>query len=173
MMPRNWAVPDRKPRGEEGLTEFITEVDNVLLKLGTQHAWSIMGPDSEYVRPHLVRKIALAAVVERKIQWWGQLTTEAMHLASADREHMLKDIPHHWTPRDIAHEFGSPPFLLSMWLCLFKPLKLKKDAAYKEWLLSVDVTTWNAVVQAVQKENGQMTPSPLQVVEFALKQAQA
>lgn len=173
MMPRKWAVPDRKPRGEEGLTEFITKVDAVLLQFGTKHSWALTGPESEYVRPHVVRKIALAAVMERKILWWGQLTTEAMHLASADREHILQEIPPHWMPKDIAHEFGSPPFLLSMWLCLFKPLKLKTDAAYKEWLLSVDVTTWNAVVQAFQKENGQMTPNPLQVVEFALKQAQA
>ena len=170
-MPRTWILPERKNQGEKGLSEFITKVDDVVLKLGIQHGWALTGKDSTYIRPHIVRKVALAAVTERKIQWWSTLTKEAMILASADRERMLAELPCHWSPRDIAHEFGSPPFLLSMWLCLFKPLKSQADC--KEWLLAVDVEKWTEMVQAFQKAHGPIPPSPAQVVEFALRQARS
>ena len=166
-MPRTWTLPDRHRQGVDGLSEFITKVDDAVCKFGMQHTWAMTGKDSTYIRPHIVRKVALAAITLKKIRWWSTLSKEAMILASADREGMLAEVP--WSPRDIAHEFGSPPFLLSMWLCLFKPLKSQADC--KEWLLAVDVEKWEEMVQAFQKAHGPIPPNPVQVVDFALRQA--
>ena len=168
-MPRTWILPERKNQGETGLSEFITKVDYVLLKFGIQHSWAMTGEDSTYIRPHIVRKVVTAAVTRMKIQWWGSLTKETMMLASADHERMLANLPCHWSPQDIAHEFGSPPFLLSMWLCMFKPLTSQADC--KVWLSAVDVEQWTEVAQAFQKAHGPIPPSPAQVVDFALRQA--
>ncbi len=91
-LPKSWDLPSTtRMKSAESLTQFIQTVDRTCPSFGLKHSWAGLGEESEYLRPHVVRKISIKAAADTEVRCWGPLDRETLLLASPDRGCHLKE----------------------------------------------------------------------------------
>ncbi len=127
-LPKSWDLPTvSRMKSAESLTQFIQTVDHTLQSFGKKHAWAGLGEDSEYLRPHVVRKISLKAAVDTDVRCWGPLDRETLLLASPDRGGHLKEVR--------AVVFANPLTIFLKYVVM-PPLRILLFSSRSVWVVS-------------------------------------
>jgi hypothetical protein len=126
--------------GQAGSMDIRTELqafNNFMLQLpGCLQC----GSQSEYVRPHILRKylaflVGALSTTERQ-SLWQSMSNQELEALVADRNQAHQALPEHWSAATIGDFFGLPPYFVSMWACLWKGALDHPTAAKMDLLLA-------------------------------------
>ena len=165
-LPHAWA----KPASPDEFADFCARVDADLKGLPS---WARMG--GTYLRPHVLRKIALLA--DKEFQWnkTRMMRRDVWEQCCPDQHAYLHSIPQGWDMRRVAAIAPRiSPMYYSMWACLFGAVT--RDPRMREWLqaqVAAQTTApFNAAARSLITDMHGVTPAPARVVALAMAAAE-
>lgn len=116
--PSLWACDKKSP------DELLEDIRKQIQAFGNAHGWARMGPNGEYLRPHVVRKLwfllnSVQGIQQSDVEWQHWSLAKLRDLFP-DMRGFVNNAPRHWT--DIRQFISMAPEVpLSMhscWTCL-------------------------------------------------------
>ena len=156
-LPGQWPLPAT-------LEAFEGQVGEVDTQLRTLPSWTGFG--GTYVRPHILRKIAMFWLEQGGLAGEPSPTSTVMARFMPDELGLLANLPPSWPVARITAltPMVKPP-LLSMWACLFHAAL--RSAKAREWASRGDSIAFSSMATALQGATG-CPPTPAQVIAAAL-----
>ncbi len=91
------ALPEVK-KSKIGFPQICQVMNQQVSVLGNKHGWLRMGPESEYLKPHVIRKLVLLVgqILEVDSAAWASCNKEFFEVLSPDVRGNVRATPKHW-----------------------------------------------------------------------------